>query len=68
MVLVVFPLVFQPLNLGLLAAILIGIASMAFLLSPAVVESRLSRKEGWYNPLDSHREVVTHWFSNAQSQ
>ena len=67
-VLVVFPLVFQPLNLSLLAAVLIGIASVAFLLSPAVVESRLSRKEGWYNPLDSHREVVTHWFSSAQSQ
>lgn len=67
-VLVVVPIVTQPLNLDLMAAILIAIASLVFLLSPALVESRLSRKERWYDPLYSNGEVVTHWFSSAESR
>ena len=64
--LVVFATLSPPMSFSLLAAILIAIASAAFLLSPALLESRLERKEGWYRPLNTYREVVTDWFVNTE--
>ncbi len=67
-VLVVSSTVLPPIGLNTIAGILIAVASVAFLLSPALIESRLSRKEGWYRPLDATREVITSWFSSAESR
>lgn len=63
--LVVYTTLAPPMSLNLLAVILIAVASVAFLLSPALLEARLRRKEGWYAPLNTYREVVTHWFVTA---
>ena len=64
--LVLFTALNPPMSFGLLAVILIAIASVAFLLSPALLESRLQRKEGWYRPLNSYKEVVTDWFVSTK--
>lgn len=64
--LVVYTTLASPMSLNVLAAILIAVASVAFLLSPALLEARLRRKEGWYVPLNTYREVVTHWFVTAK--
>ena len=65
-VLVVFTVVANPLGVGFLAMILITLASVAFLLSPAILRSNLDRREGSYPPFEGEAEVVTHWFTNAR--
>ena len=64
--LVVFTVVAIPLGLGLLSMILVTLASVAFLLSPAFLQSRLDRREPSYLPLNRGEEVVTHWFTDAR--
>ncbi len=63
--LVVFTAVAVPVGLGLLSGILVILASVAFLLSPAVIQSRLERRERSRQLVDEDGEVVTHWFRNA---
>jgi hypothetical protein len=48
--------------------ILITLASVAFLLSPAIIQSRLERKEQPYPSIEGegNSEVVTHWFTSAR--
>jgi len=65
-VLVAFTVVAFPLGFSLLSMILITLASVAFLLSPAILQSRLDRKARPYLPAESQGEVVTHWFTNAR--
>ena len=65
-VLVVFTVVAIPLGVGFLAMILITMASVAFLLSPAILRSNLDRREGAYPLIEAEPEVVTHWFTNAR--
>lgn len=65
-VLVIVSTLTPPMNLNLLAVILIAVASVAFLLSPALIESRLGRKEGWYRSLNTYKEVVTDWFVSTR--
>jgi hypothetical protein len=64
--LVVFATVSAPMSFNILAVVLIAVASVAFLLSPALIESRLERKEGWYRPLSLYKQVVTHWFASTK--
>ena len=64
--LVAFTVVAIPLGFGLLAVILITMASVAFLLSPAILQSRLDRREGPYLSVEGAGEVVTHWFRSAR--
>jgi hypothetical protein len=63
--LVAFTVVAIPIGLGILSMILIMLASVAFLLSPAFLRSRLERGERPYPPIEGEGEVVTHWFKNA---
>ena len=64
--LVAFTVVAIPISFGLLAAILIIFASMAFLLSPAVLVSKLERGQASDLPLDPGAEVAAHWSPNAR--
>jgi hypothetical protein len=64
-VLVAFNFVSLPVNLSLLAIILLTIASVAFLLSPALLDSRVGRGRG-YSPFEGNGGVVTHWFTSAE--
>ncbi|MCZ6535786.1 MAG: permease prefix domain 1-containing protein [Chloroflexi bacterium] len=61
--LVVYTVVAIPLSFGILAIILVGLSSVAFLLSPAILEARLSKRSSAHPPLSDRGEVVTHWFS-----
>ena len=63
--LVVFTLVAAPLTIGLISMMLIIIASVAFLLSPAILQSRLERREQSRLLMEGGGEVVNHWFRNA---
>ena len=65
-VLVVFTIVAIPLGFGLLSIILIALATVAFLLSPAILQSRLARGQRSYPPVEGGEEVVTHWFTTAR--
>ena len=65
-VLIGFTMVAIPLSFGVLAIILITIASMAFLLSPAILQSRLDRQKTSYPPGETGEEVVPDWFTNAR--
>ena len=70
-VLVIFTVAAIPFSFGILFGILITLASLAFLLSPAILQSRLERKEPSHpsvegGPLVEGEEVVTHWFTNAR--
>ena len=65
-VLVVFTVVAIPFSFGLLSGILITLASVAFLFSPAILQSRLDRREPSHPPVESGKGVVTHWFTNAR--
>ena len=65
-VLVVFTTVAVPLSFGLVSVILITLASVAFLLSPAIIQSRLDRRERTYPSFEGGEEVVTHWFTNPR--
>ena len=53
-----------PVNLGMIAILLMIVASVAFLLSPAMIDSQRHGGKHLSNRLDSG-EVVTHWFTNA---
>ena len=64
--LVVFTTVAIPISFGVLSVILISLASVAFLLSPAFLQSRLDRTERPYPAIEEGGEVVTHWFRNAR--
>ena len=64
-VLVVYTAVALPLSSDVLAMVLITLAAVAFLLSPAVVESRWVRRLPQYNDIIRGEEVVTHWFSSV---
>ena len=63
--LIIFTMVAIPLTFSFLAIILITLASMAFLLSPAYLRSRLDRRES-HRQLSDGEEVVTHWFTSAR--
>ena len=63
--LVMYTAIAIPLSFGLFAIILIGISSIAFLLSPAILESRLEKRTPAYPPVNRDGEVVTHWFTCA---
>ncbi len=65
-VLVVYTSVAVPLSSSLLAMVLITMASVAFLLSPAVMDSRWSRRAAYYPDFQRSGEVVTHWFSSVR--
>ena len=65
-VLVMFTIAAIPMSLSLLSMILITLASVAFLLSPAILQSRLDRREHAYPSIEGGGEVVTHWFTNAR--
>ena len=67
-VLVVFTVVAIPFGFSLLSVILITLASVAFLLSPAIIQSRLERKEQPYPSIEGegNSEVMTHWFTSAR--
>jgi hypothetical protein len=62
--LVVYTVVAIPLSFGFLAVILISLASVAFLLSPAFLESRLVKRSPSSPALGDTPEVVTHWFTS----
>ena len=64
--LVVFTVVAVPMSIGTLSMILITLASVAFLLSPAILQSRLERSEHSHLSIGVGGEVVTHWFTNAR--
>ncbi len=61
--LVVYTVVAIPLSFGLLAITLVILSSVAFLLSPAILEARLARRWSARQSFSGGREVVTHWFS-----
>ena len=63
-ILVIVNAVSLPVSFGFLAVLLMILASVVFLLSPAVLESKLHH--GDELPADpSGGEVVTHWFANT---
>ena len=53
-----------PIGFNVLAVVLMLLASVAFLLSPAVLEPRLNHRRSLYSPYGSGGKVVTHWFAN----
>ena len=67
--LVMFTVAVIPISFGVFSIILVTLASIAFLLSPALVRSRLDRREEPYLSAieggEPGGEVVTHWFTNA---
>ncbi len=64
-VMVVYTTLVPPLGFGLLAAILMTIASVGFLLSPAILERRMGFRRAGHGPDHTEKGVVTHWFVNA---
>ena len=68
-VLVIFSIVVIPFGFGILSGILVTLASVAFLLSPAFLQSRLERREALQPSvepsIEGEGEVVTHWFTNG---
>ena len=65
-IMVTFTIVAIPLSFGILSMILILLASVAFLFSPAILQSRLNRREHSYPFIEGGEEVVTHWSTNAR--
>ncbi len=67
---VTFTIAVIPVSFGVFSMILITLASIAFLFSPAILESRLTRHDvvegADANPAggDERGEAVTHWFTN----
>ena len=53
-----------PVTFSSLAVLLMMLASLAFLLSPAVLESQIAHRRFSSPARDSSGEVVTHWFNN----
>ena len=63
-ILVIVTAVSLPVSFGFLAVLLMILASVVFLLSPAVLESQLHHRDEF--PADyPGGEVVTHWFTNT---
>lgn len=62
--LVVYTVAAIPLSFGFLAIILVSLSSVAFLLSPAILEARLGKRSSTHPARDSDGEVVTHWFAS----
>ena len=54
-----------PISFNLLAVLLMILASVAFLLSPAMLESKLSHRDSQYPRDDSGGDAVTDWFTNT---
>ena len=54
-----------PVGFNVLAVSLMLLASLAFLLSPAVLESQIYQRRFRYSTSDAGAEVVTHWFANS---
>ncbi len=54
-----------PVSLSFLAILLMIVASVVFLLSPAMLESRLNDRYARRAPDSSDGQVVTHWFSDT---
>ena len=63
--LVIYTVVAIPLSFGLLAVILVSLSSVAFLLSPAILEARLEKRSTAYPVFSGNGEVITHWFNSA---
>ena len=63
-ILVIVTAVSLPVNFGFLAVLLMILASVVFLLSPAVLESQLHHHDQ-LPAGQSGGEVVTHWFANT---
>jgi hypothetical protein len=63
--LVLYTTVAIPISFGFLAAILIMLSSLAFLLGPAFLEARLGKRRSSSDDADGKEEVVTHWFSSV---
>ena len=64
-VLTVYMLRALPLGPGGLAGILLVLATVALLLSPAVLQSRLFRRHAHHHPVVGEERVVNHWFASA---
>ena len=54
-----------PISLNVLAVLLMIVASVVFLLSPAMLEAQLSHRQGNLRVQETGGEVVTHWFANS---
>ena len=65
-VLIIVTMAAIPFSFGLLTVILIAIASVAFMLSPALLQSRLNKPEPSYIPRDSVEEGTAHWSPNER--
>ncbi len=61
--LVVYTVAAIPLTFGILAVTLVILSSVAFLLSPAILEAWLSKRLSNRSAFKERGEVVTHWFS-----
>ena len=64
-IMVAFTVAVIPIGIGVLAAILIVIASVAFLLSPAVLMSKLEKRWEDSPPVDGGVDGVARWSPNA---
>ncbi len=53
-----------PVGFNLMAVLLMMLASVAFLLSPAVLGPKLNHSGALYSPCGFGGKVVTHWFAN----
>ncbi len=65
-VLVLFTISAIPLSFSLLSVILLITASLTFLFSPALLQSRLDRDDVSYAAIEGGGEVVNHWFANGR--
>ena len=63
MLMVVYTVVAIPLTFGILAVILVILSSLAFLLSPVILESLLTLPNSSGRSAPQGRQVVTHWFT-----
>jgi hypothetical protein len=65
-VLIIVTMAAIPFSFGLLTITLIAIASVAFIISPVLLQSRLNDPEPSYIPMDSVEEGTTHWSPNER--
>lgn len=54
-----------PVDLGFLAVLLMILASVVFLLSPAMLDSQLGHRSHGFPTREFGGEIVTHWFANT---
>lgn len=64
-ILVTISAVSLPVSLSVVAVLMMIVASVVFLLSPAVVESKLNQRYSQQAEMESGGEVVTHWFNTT---